>query len=40
MNLYLISETGRGHPRYPKYQSDVLKPLATYDYSSRSIIDP
>lgn len=37
MNLYLISETGRGNEWHPKYQSNVLRSLATYDYSSRSI---
>ncbi|WP_030016527.1 UvrD-helicase domain-containing protein [Curtobacterium sp. S6] len=40
LNLYLISETGRGRPGYPRYQSNVLRSLATYDYSSRSIVDP
>lgn len=36
-HLYLISETGRGNQWYPKYQTSVLKGLATYPYTSRLI---
>lgn len=36
-HLYLISETGRGNQWYPKRQSNVLKVLAEYPYTSRLI---
>lgn len=36
-HLFLISETGRGNQWYPKYQSDVLKALSGYPYTSRSV---
>ncbi|WP_372697616.1 type I restriction-modification system subunit M N-terminal domain-containing protein [Arthrobacter sp. JSM 101049] len=36
-HLYLISETGRGNQWYPKYQSNVLKGLGKYPYTSRLI---
>jgi superfamily I DNA/RNA helicase len=36
-NLYLISESGRGHQRYPKHQSNVLKNVDQSFYTSRSI---
>lgn len=36
-NLYLISESGRGNRWYPKYQSNVLKGLGKYPYTSRLI---
>lgn len=39
MNLYLISETGRGPQWSPKYQSNVLKSIPTNHYSSRSITE-
>lgn len=36
-NLYLISETGRGTEWYPKRQSNILRAVAEYPYTSRSI---
>ncbi|MEJ6014569.1 ATP-dependent helicase [Corynebacterium sp. H127] len=36
-NLYLISETGRGNQRFPKFQSRVLGTIDAHYYTSRSV---